>query len=179
MFRHQDVNNLEYEDGHFDHVFVCFLLEHMSDPLKTLLELKRVLKKGGTMTIIEGDHGSAYFHPDSEAARKAIGCQVYMQARSGGNANIGRSLFPLMVEAGFEEPYVTPRMVYADDSRPALMEGFTRNTFTAMVEGVRDSVAEGDLLDLATFDRGIRDLRRAGEPGGTFCYTFFKGQAVK
>jgi SAM-dependent methyltransferase len=179
QFQLQDVNTLTFEDDTFDHVFVCFVLEHMSDPVKTLLELKRVLKDGGTMTIVEGDHGSAYFHPDSKAAKKAIECQVLLQARSGGNANIGRSLYPLMLQAGFTDPYVTPRMVYADDSRPALMEGFTRNTFTAMVEGVRHKLADETLIDQETFDQGIRDLHRTAEPGGTFCYTFFKGQAVK
>ncbi len=179
QFEYQDVNSLTFEDDSFDHVFVCFVLEHMGDPVKTLVELKRVLKEGGTMTVIEGDHGSAYFHPDSEAARKAIECQVSLQARSGGNANIGRSLYPLMVQAGFPSPYVTPRMVYVDDSRPALVEGFTRNTFTAMVEGVRGRVMDEKLTELETFDQGVKDLYRTAEPGGTFCYTFFKGQAVK
>lgn len=179
QFERQDVNALTFEDDSFDHVFACFLLEHMNDPIKTLLELKRVLKEGGTMTVIEGDHGSAYFHPDSEAAREAIRCQVNLQTCAGGNANIGRSLYPLMVKAGFKNPYVTPRMVYADDSRPALVEGFIRNTFTAMVEGVRDRVVEESLIDLEVFDRGVQDLYRTAEPGGTFCYTFFKGQAVK
>ncbi len=35
-----------------------------------------MLKPGGTITVIEGDHGSTYFHPDSQAARDAITCQV-------------------------------------------------------------------------------------------------------
>jgi SAM-dependent methyltransferase len=179
LFEVQDVNALTHKDSSFDHVFVCFLLEHMKDPIKTLIELRRVLKNGGTMTIIEGDHGSVCFFPDSEAARKAISCQVRLQARTGGNANIGRSLYPLMVLTGFTNPYVTPRMVYADESRPALVEGFTRNTFITMIKGVRDLVAEEKLMDLKTFDQGIRDLYRTTEPGGTFCYTFFKGQAVK
>jgi ubiquinone/menaquinone biosynthesis C-methylase UbiE len=179
QFESQDVNALTFENDSFDHVFVCFLLEHLNDPVKTLLELKRVLKEGGTMTVIEGDHGSAYFHPDSEAARKAIKCLIRIQARSGGSANVGRSLYPLMVQAGFTNPYVTPRIVYVDDSRPALVEGFTKNTFTAMVGGVRDKVVDEKFIDLETFDQGIKDLYRTAEPGGTFCYTFFKGQAVK
>jgi SAM-dependent methyltransferase len=179
QFEFQDVNALTFENNFFDDVFVCFVLEHMTDPINTLLELKRVLKEGGTMTVIEGDHGSAYFHPDSEAARSAIKCQVNIQARSGGNANIGRSLYPLMVQAGLTNPFVTPRLVYVDDSRPALVEGFTKNTFTAMIEGVRDTVLDEKLIDLNTFDQGIKDLYRTAEPGGTFCYTFFKGQAVK
>ncbi|MGD8353871.1 MAG: class I SAM-dependent methyltransferase [Pseudomonadota bacterium] len=178
-FEIQDVNALTYTDNSFDHVFVCFLLEHMKDPVNVLLELKRVLKAGGTMTVIEGDHGSAYFYPDSHAARKAISCQIKLQALSGGNANLGRGLYPLMIKAGFQKPYVTPRVVYADESRPALAEGFTRNTFTAMVKGVREKVIEGNLMDISMFDQGIRDLYRTAEPGGTFNYTFFKAQAVK
>ena len=179
QFELQDVNALTFENDFFDDVFVCFVLEHRSDPVKTLLELKRVLKEGGTMTVIEGDHGSAFFHPDSETARNAIKCQINIQARSGGNANIGRSLYPLMVQAGLMNPKVTPLLVYVDDSRPALVEGFTKNTFTAMVEGVRDRVLDEKLIDLEAFDEGIRDLYRTTEPDGTFCYTFFKGRAVK
>jgi SAM-dependent methyltransferase len=178
-FELQDINTLPYADGSFDHVFVCFVLEHMADPVSTLHELKRVLKKGGTLTVIEGDHGSAYFHPDSELARKAIACQVKLQEDSGGDAMIGRTLHPLLVQAGFESPYVTPRMVYADDSRPMLMEMFTRRTFTAMVEGVRDQAVETGLMEADEFENGIRDLYHTAEPGGTFCYTFFKGQVVK
>ena len=41
----------------------------------------RCCKPGGTITVIEGDHGSAYFHPDSAAADAAIQCQVDAAAR--------------------------------------------------------------------------------------------------
>ncbi len=58
--------------------------------------------------------------------------------------------------------------------RPKLADGFTRKTFTAMIEGVRQSAIEQGIIDPETFDRGIRDLYRTSEPDGTFCYTFFK-----
>jgi hypothetical protein len=35
------------------------------------------------------------------------------------------------------------------------------------------------MIDAAAWDKGISDLYRAAEPGGTFCYTFFKGVGVK
>ena len=98
-----------------------------------------LLRPGGTITVIEGDHGSAYFHPDSAAAHAAIRCQVELQRAAGGNALIGRQLYPLLVEAGFDAVRVSPRMVYVDASRPDLVDGFTRKTFTAMIEGVRDA----------------------------------------
>jgi ubiquinone/menaquinone biosynthesis C-methylase UbiE len=179
QFKVADIFNLPFEDETFDHVFVCFVLEHLSEPIRALAELKRVLKKGGSMTAIEGDHGSAYFYPDSAEARKAIECQVQLQKNHGGNALIGRELYPLLTKAGFKNVKVSPRMVYVDNSRPELVEGFTRNTFTAMIEGVRESAIQAGLAPQSIFDKGVVDLYRTAEEDGVFCYTFFKAKAIK
>jgi ubiquinone/menaquinone biosynthesis C-methylase UbiE len=178
-FRQADIFALPFEPESFDHVFVCFVLEHLSRPVEALTALKSVLRPGGSVTLIEGDHGSAYFHPDSAAAREAIRCQVELQRRAGGNAMIGRQVYPLLIEAGFDAVHVSPRMVYADASRPRLVEGFTRKTFTAMVEGVRESALGAGIVEAGLFDAGIRALYRTAEADGVFCYTFFKGVGEK
>ncbi len=172
-----DIFHLPFKAQSFDHVFVCFVLEHLPNPAQALATLKKFIRPGGTMTVIEGDHGSAYFHPDSEAARQAIQCQVELQKRNGGNAMIGRELYPLLRKAGFAGVRVSPRMVYVDAGKPELMDGFTRKTFTAMIEGVRQSALTAGIIDQATFDQGIRDLYRTAETDGIFCYTFFKAVA--
>jgi SAM-dependent methyltransferase len=174
-FRQADLFALPFAPESFDHIFVCFVLEHLSRPLEALVLLQKLLRPGGTMTVIEGDHGSVYFHPDSNAARKAIQCQIDLQRLAGGNALIGRELYPLMMEAGLEAVRVSPRMVYVDSSRPELVDGFTKKTFTAMIEGVRESALEAGLAAPEAFDAGIRDLHRTAEADGVFCYTFFKG----
>ena len=144
-FRVANLFDLPFADEHFDHVFVCFLLEHVAQP---------------------------------DAAR-AVQCLVDVQARFGGDALIGRRLYPLLTEAGFRNVRVSPRMVYVDDSRPHLVEGFSKNTFIAMVEGVRDQALSLGMVDRPTWEKGIADLYRATEPGGTFCYTFFKATASR
>ncbi len=173
-FQQGDIFHSPFPSQSFDHVFVCFVLEHLKEPLAALQKLKTYLRPGGTITVIEGDHGSAYFHPESDAARAAIHCQVELQSRVGGNALIGRSLYPLLVAAGYGEVRVSPRMVYVDSSKPELVEGFTKKTFTAMIEGVRQSAIDEGFIDAVTFDNGIKDLYRTTEPDGIFCYTFFK-----
>ncbi|HPJ84161.1 MAG TPA: SAM-dependent methyltransferase, partial [Methanothrix sp.] len=109
----------------------------------------------------------------------AIDCQVRLQERAGGNAMIGRELYPLLSRAGFSEVSVSPRMVYADGSRPAMAEGFTRRTFTAMIEGVRDAALAEGMMAAAEFDEGVGDLYRTSEEDGVFCYTFFKATGRK
>jgi len=178
-FKQADIFNLPFEAQAFDHIFVCFVLEHLARPVDALDRLKNSLKVGGTITVIEGDHGSTYFYPDNAASHQAIECQVELQRKSGGNANIGRALYPLLNQAGFNTIHVSPRMVYVDSSRPELVEGFTKNTFTAMIEGVRESAISADLIDPETFDDGIKGLYRTTEKDGVFCYTFFKAVAYK
>jgi len=178
-FRQADIYNLPFENELFDGILVCFVLEHLSNPEQALDELKRVLKKGGLLMVIEGDHGSTFFYPDSELARKAINCQVQLQKQAGGNSNIGRELYPLLKSAGFADVVVSPRMVYADASRPQLVEGFIKNTFTAMIEGVGEKAVQQGIVDRHTFQKGITDLYRTAGPDGVFCYTFFKGFGTK
>ena len=176
--RQADIFDLPFPPGSFDHVFLCFVLEHLAQPVEALRALKLVVKPGGTITVIEGDHGSTYFYPDSEYARRAVHCQVELQSRARGNALIGRALYPLLTAAGFGEIHVSPRMVYVDSSKPELVEGFTKNTFTAMIEGIRKSSVEAGLMSEADFDKGVVDLYRTAEADGVFCYTFFKANAV-
>jgi ubiquinone/menaquinone biosynthesis C-methylase UbiE len=178
-FHQGDIFHLPYEDESFDHLFLCFVLEHLPNPVEALLCLRRVLKRRGTITVIEGDHGSTFFHPESPNARKAIQCLVTIQAGLGGNSLIGRELYPLLKKSKYESITVSPRMVYVDSSKPDLVEGFTKNTYIAMVEGVKEQAIRSRLMEEANWDQGIRELYRTTGEDGTFIYTFFKGNALK
>jgi SAM-dependent methyltransferase len=179
-FRQGNIYDLPFEAASFDHIFICHVLEHLPEPVRALQSLHSVLKSGGTITEIEGDHGSCYWHPDTEPARRCWQCLIDVQARLGGDSLIGRRLFPLLTQAGFHDVVVSPRMVYVDHSNPALVDGFIRKTIIAMVEGVEIQSIDMGLIDKSTWDLGIHDLNIvADRPDGTFCYTFFKAVGKK
>ena len=92
---------------------------------------------------------------------------------------IGRELYPLLQSAGYNSIHVSPRMVYVDSSKPELVEGFTKKTFTAMIEGIRESAIKAGIIEEQVLEKGIRDLYRTTESDGVFCYTFFKAIANK
>jgi SAM-dependent methyltransferase len=177
-FSQGDIRVLRPEDGMYDHAVICFVLEHLLDPAGTLRHLKTLIRPGGTITVIEGDHGLVALSPECPAAMKAISCQIHLQAAHGGDACIGRRLYPLLASAGLDAVRVSPRMVYVDASRPELVDGFTRKTFTAMIKGVKDDALRAGLITPAEWEEGIAGLLRTCEPDGTFCYLFFKGCGV-
>ncbi|MDO8841791.1 class I SAM-dependent methyltransferase [Methanocalculus sp.] len=173
-----DIFDLPFKNASFDHIFVCFVLEHLRDPLAALQKLRNLLQPGGTITVIEGDHGSTFFHPDSVDAQETIRCLVRLQAEGGGDACIGRRLYPLLKNAGFSDVHVTDRMVYVDASRPDLVEGFTKKTFIAMIEGAKEEALAKGMITETNWERGIIDLNRTTESDGTFSYTFFKATGL-
>ena len=176
-FMEADLFRLPFPVASFDHAFVCFVLEHLTRPEEALRALLRVVRPGGTITVIEGDHGSTFFHPHSEKAHRTIECLVRAQAHGGGDANIGRRLFPLLREVGLQDVQVSPRFVYCDSSRPRWVDGFTNKTFIAMVEGAREPSLRLGLIREDEWAEGIAHLKRSALADGTFCYTFFKATA--
>jgi hypothetical protein len=70
-------------------------------------------------------------------------------------------------------------VVYADASRPEMVDGFTKKTFIAMVEGVKELAVSQGLINEPDWDKGIADLKRSADSDGTFSYTFFKAVGKK
>ncbi|WP_133513349.1 hypothetical protein [Candidatus Thiosymbion oneisti] len=152
-------------------------LEHLAEPMNALTNIKRLLKTSGTIRFIEGDHDSAHFYPDSDHAKKVIQCQVDVQKMTGGNANIGRELYPLLTRAGFISIKVTPLPIYTDSDFLKFAQNFVRSIYVPMIEEIRNLAIETGIIDHETFDRGIADLYKTAYPGGTFCFTFYSAVA--
>lgn len=179
-FHRADLFHLPFEPESFDHLFVCYVLEHLPRPAEALVALRGALKLGGTITVIEGDHGSCYFHPETENAMKAWRCLIEAQARLGGDSLIGRRLFPLLAGAGYRDVRVSPRMVYADRGLPKVREAFWGKTIIPMVAGVEEQAVEGGLVSPEEWRSGLADLRRVVDSDeGTCCYTFFKAVGLR
>jgi ubiquinone/menaquinone biosynthesis C-methylase UbiE len=80
-FEQADIFNLPHELNTFDHIFVCFVLEHLSRPVEALRTLKGHLRPGGTITVIEGDHGSVFFIPTAKPHIKRFSVRLDCNVR--------------------------------------------------------------------------------------------------
>lgn len=174
-----DVRTADLAPGSADHAFLCFLLEHLTDPGAALAAVRRVVKPGGRVVVVEGDHGSCRFHPETPAARRVWDTLPDSQRALGGDPDIGRRLYGLLSAAGFSSIAVEPRLVYADAGRPALRDGFVHRIIVPMVEGARERALAAGSLTPEDWERGLRDLRATGAGvEGAFCYTFFRATAT-
>jgi len=99
---HADAHALPFPDATFDVVYCRYLLEHVADPVQVLREARRVLRFGGRMLAQENDISLVRHDPPTPAFYKVWTSFAQLQARLGGDALIGRKLFRLFREAGFE-----------------------------------------------------------------------------
>jgi SAM-dependent methyltransferase len=179
-FRQADIFNLPFSESSYDHVFVCFILEHLNQPLDALMKFYKVLKPGGSITLIEGIHAPCYWNPYTEASHKTWNAMIKAQKLLDHDPNIGIKLYPLLVEAGFKVEWTKPLYVYADGNSPALLDGVINKIIVPMAKTATESALVNNLIDRETWEIGLQDLEKAAiPPYGTFFYTWVKAFARK
>ena len=62
-FRAASIYQLPYADASFDAAFACAVLQHLAAPLAALKEIRRVLKPGGVIGIVDGSAINTTTHP--------------------------------------------------------------------------------------------------------------------
>src|SRR3984893_9137583 len=62
-FHAASVYRLPYADGSFDAAFACAVLQHLAAPLAALKEIRRVLKPGGVIGIVDGSSTITFRYP--------------------------------------------------------------------------------------------------------------------
>src|SRR5215475_3742418 len=69
-FEAASVYQLPYPDGSFDAAFACAVLQHLAAPLAALQEMRRVLKPGGVIGIVDGSLTITFRYPTNSLLDK-------------------------------------------------------------------------------------------------------------
>jgi len=179
-FKHSDLFEYAFEPESYDHIFICFVLEHLCAPEDALNIFLKTLRKGGTVTVIEGDHGSGFWTPETPESRLAWEGLIRSQRDLGHDPNIGRRVYPLLSASRYVVQDVSPRWVYADQSNHELLDGVINKIIAPMVRSAENSVLGSGYMEKDAWIRGLADIESvATHPEGTFFYTWFKGVGIK
>jgi len=132
---------LPYSSRVFDITFCHFLLLWVGDPLRSLLEMKRVTRPGGAvLALAEPDYNSRVDKPDALAL---LGhCQAESLRRQGADPGLGSRLANLFRKAGIR-PIETGTLQISPDS--GKREGDTEHLPTLAGRELEWEVLEADL----------------------------------
>jgi SAM-dependent methyltransferase len=98
-----DVYALAFDDESFDVVHTHQMLQHLTDPVAALRQMRRVLRPGGTLAARDSDYGGFVWAPGDALLDRWM--QLYHQvcARNGADADAGRELPGWVRAAGFRD----------------------------------------------------------------------------
>lgn len=177
-FIHQDVQKLDLGQR-FDAVFVCWVLEHLSEPLQVLKRTYQHLKPGGIIYLTEVFNSSFHFYPNLPGLRAYYEAFNDYQQSNGGNPDIGLQLGNLLLQAGFEKIKTQPGGFHIDQSQPERLREMTAYWKKLMVSAA-DEMINNQVIKVDLVEEMKLDLDRiASDPDAVFFYQFIQAQAYK
>lgn len=98
-----DAYALDLEDGSFDVVHAHQVLQHLTDPVAALREMRRVLRPEGLVAARDSDYASFAWAPADPWLDRWLELYRQMTVRNGAEANAGRYLLGWAQAAGFTD----------------------------------------------------------------------------
>ena len=91
-FETGNVYDLGYEDDSFDVVHAHQVLQHLSDPVAALTEMRRVCLPGGLVAARDGDYGAIFWYPADPGMTEWQALYRSVAREIGGEPDAGRHM---------------------------------------------------------------------------------------
>jgi len=109
-FQAASVYHLPFPDGSFDAAFACAVLQHLAAPLVALQEIRRVLKPGGVIGIVDASSTITFRHPTNALLEKWDTFRGLEREYTSGRPSDALQLRALLREAGFARTQASASM---------------------------------------------------------------------
>ena len=109
-FQAASVYQLPYADDSFDAAFACAVLQHLSAPVAALREIRRVLRPGGVVGIVDGSSAITFRYPTSPLLEAWDRLRVLQREHNEERSSDALQLRALLREAGFARTQASGQM---------------------------------------------------------------------
>jgi ubiquinone/menaquinone biosynthesis C-methylase UbiE len=108
VFQVGDATALPFDDDSFDVVHAHQVLQHLTDPVAALREMRRVARPGGVVAVRDADYAAMTWYPPSSGLDEWMTLYHEVTAANRAEADAGRRLLAWARQAGFEPDALTP-----------------------------------------------------------------------
>jgi len=101
QFEVGDTYAMRFDDASFDVVYAHQILQHLTDPVAALREMRRVLTPGGLLAVRDSDYDSFVWYPENPSLTRWMNLYHEVTRANGANDDAGRLLHSWVRQAGF------------------------------------------------------------------------------
>lgn len=102
-YRTGDAYALDLPDGSVDVVHAHQVLQHLTDPVAALIEMRRVCRPGGVVAVRDADYAAMTWYPEIPALDRWLEVYRAVARHNGAEPDAGRRLTTWVLAAGFTE----------------------------------------------------------------------------
>ena len=173
-----DASRLEFPADSFDSAFLCWILEHVTDPLLVLSETRRVLRPGSPIVCTEVQNASFFIDPYSPQTLSYWMAFNDYQIELGGDPFVGAKLGNLLQAVGYRDIQTEVKTIHLDNRLPGERAEFLAYWSELLLSGAPGLQEAGKVS--AELVEGMKEELRlvAHNPNAVFFYCFIQARAV-
>ncbi|MGE0174819.1 MAG: class I SAM-dependent methyltransferase [Oligoflexales bacterium] len=172
-----DAHNLDYAPGTFDGAFLCWVLEHIPEPVRVLSEVRRVLKPNAPVVITEVMNHTFFLDPYSPNVWKYWMAFNDFQYEHAGDPFIGAKLGNLLMSQGFKDIQSNIKTWLLDNREPAQRKR-TIDYWTELLLSAADKLIEAKYITPDLVKKCTGELKAvATDPNAVFYFSFMQVMA--
>lgn len=174
---HGDAHALGFDSESFDGAFLCWILEHVTDPARVLAETRRCLRPGSPIVVNEVQNATFFLSPYSPHTLQYWSAFNDRQIELGGDPFVGAKLGNLLQRVGFVDIVTEVRTVHLDNRQPAERAEFIEFWTDLLLSGCDSLSAAGKVTPetVAGMQAELEDV--AHDPDAVFFYSFVQARA--
>ncbi len=161
----------------FDGAFLCWILEHVADPTRTLAEVRRVLRPGSPVVCSEVMNATFFLDPYSPNTLRYWRAFNDTQLAMGGDPFVGAKLGNLLLKNGFCDIRTEVKTFHLDNRVPGDRTEFLAYWSDLLLSGA-PALAKAGKVPQEVVDGMQHELQRvARDPDAVFWYSFVQARA--
>ena len=161
----------------FDGAFLCWILEHVADPARTLAEVRRVLRAGSPVVCTEVMNATFFLDPYSPNTLRYWREFNDAQMAMGGDPFVGAKLGNLLLKNGFTDIVTEVKTFHLDNRVPGERTEFLAYWTELLLSGA-PALAKANQVPHDVVVAMQRELERvARDPDAVFWYSFVQARA--
>jgi ubiquinone/menaquinone biosynthesis C-methylase UbiE len=176
-FVQNDAGRLQFEADRFDSAFLCWILEHVADPMLVLSETRRVLRSGAPIVVTEVQNATFFIEPYSPQTLAYWMAFNDYQIELGGDPFVGAKLGNLLQAVGYRDITTDVKTIHLDNRWPGERAEFIAYWTELLLSGASGLQAAGKVSPDVV--EGMKEELHevAHNPNAVFFYSFVQARA--